>query len=337
MELLLPVQRRLIAAALLRQHVQQHRVVGGLQKLEALDQQRQIVPVDGPKVLQAKLLKHDRGPQDALGRFFGAAHNLDGRLAAEALNQPRGRLVQMLVVLVGHDPVEVPRNRAHVAVDGPLVVVEHHDQPLGLLGNVVHRLEGNAVGKRSVAGHGDHMLCAAGQVARHGHAQRRGKRGAGMSRAEAVVLALGAQHKAVQPARLADGVKPLAPTGKNLVHVGLVAHVEHDLVFRSIKNRMQRQRQFHNAQVGSQVSAGLRQRLNQELANLFRQLRHLRFVQALHIGGRLDGLQQCSHGLPSPGRVPGFLIVPGIQGEKLPRRPENARWSGFPGTAQASL
>ena len=41
--------------------------------------------------------------------------------------------------------------------------------------------------------------CAAGQVARHGHAQRRGERGAGVAGAVAVVLAFGAQHEAVRP------------------------------------------------------------------------------------------------------------------------------------------
>ncbi len=57
------------------------------------------------------------------------------------------RLVQILVVLVGDDPVEVAGDGAHVAVDGPLVVVEHHDQALGLLGDVVQRLKGDAVGE----------------------------------------------------------------------------------------------------------------------------------------------------------------------------------------------
>jgi len=76
-------------------------------------------------------------------------------------------------VLVGDDLVEVAGNRADIAVDGPLVVVEHHDQPLGLLGDIVQRLEGDSIGKGCVAGHGDHVLLAAGQIARHGHAQRR--------------------------------------------------------------------------------------------------------------------------------------------------------------------
>ena len=155
---LLPVERRLEAAALLREHVQQDRVVFGLEELEGLDQQRKVVAVDGAEVLQAELLKEDGGPQHALGGLFGAAHHLDGGLAADALDNARGRVVQVLVVLVGDDAVEVAGDGADVAVDGPLVVVEHDDHALGLLGDVVERLERDAVGEGGVAGHGDHVL-----------------------------------------------------------------------------------------------------------------------------------------------------------------------------------
>ncbi len=81
---LLPVERRLEAAAFLRQHVEQHGMVFRLEKLESLDKQRNIVAVDGAEVLQAELLKEDGGPQHAFGGLFGAAHHFDGRLAAES-------------------------------------------------------------------------------------------------------------------------------------------------------------------------------------------------------------------------------------------------------------
>ena len=138
-KLLLLVQRRLKAASLLRQHVQQHGAVCAFQKLEALHQQRQIVPVDGAKVLQAEFLKQNRGPQHALGGLFGAAGQCHCRLAADLLHNALGRCVQVLVVLVGHDLVKIAGDGAHVAVDGPLVVVQHHDHPLGLRGDVVQR------------------------------------------------------------------------------------------------------------------------------------------------------------------------------------------------------
>ncbi len=232
-ELFLAVERGLEAAALLREHVEQDGVVEGLEKLEGLDQQRKVVAVDGAEVFQAELLKEDGGPQHAFGGFFGAAHDFDGGLAAEAFDEARGAVVQMLVVLVGDDAVEVAGHGADVAVDGPLVVVEDDDHALGLLGDVVERLKGDAVGEGGVAGDGDDVLVAAGQVAGHGHAQRGGERGAGVAGAVAVVLAFGAQHEAVEAAGLADGLKAIAAAGEDLVDVGLVADVEEDLVFEA--------------------------------------------------------------------------------------------------------
>ena len=280
-KLLLAVERGLKAAALLREHVQQNRTVYGLEELEGLDQQRQVVAVDGAEVLQAELLKEDGGPEHAFGGFFGAAGDLDGGLAAEALDDARGRVVQVLVVLVGDDPVEVAGDGADVAVDGPLVVVEDDDQALGLLGDVVDRFEGDAVGEGGVAGDGDDVFAAAGQIARHGHAEGCGERGAGVAGAVAVVLALGAEHEAVEAAGLADGVEAVAAAGENLVDVGLVADVKENLVFGRVEDGMKGQGQLDDAQVGAEMAAGYGERLDQEFADLFCECGHLLIVQLL--------------------------------------------------------
>ncbi len=155
--------------------------------------------------------------------------------------------MQVLVVLVGDDAVEVAGHGAHVAVDGPLVVVEHHDHALGLLGDVVERLEGDAVGEGGIAGYGDDVLAAAGKVAGHGHAQRGRERGAGVTGAVAIVLAFGTQHEAVKAAGLADGLKAVEAAGEDLVDVRLVADVEEDFVFRRIENRVQRDGKLDDA------------------------------------------------------------------------------------------
>ncbi len=102
-----------------------------------------------------------------------------------------------------------------------------------------------------------------------------------MPRAVAVVLALSAQHEAIEPARLANRLHALQPSSEHLVDVSLVAHVEEQLILWGIEDRVQRQRQLDHAQIRPQVAAGLGERLNQEFANLLGQRRHLRKVQAL--------------------------------------------------------
>ena len=135
-------------------------------------------------------------------------------------HQLAGALVQIvdscgLVTIL----LQVAGNGADVLVDGPLVVVEDHDQALGVVGDVVERLVGDAAGEGRIAGHGDDVLLAAQLVARHRHAERGGERRAGVSGAVAIVRAFGAQHEAVQPARRADGVELLLPAGQQLVDI----------------------------------------------------------------------------------------------------------------------
>src|SRR6202034_3025071 len=127
--------------------------------------------VNGAEVFKAELLKEDGRPQHALGCFLGATNNLDCGFTAEALDETRGFVVQMLVVLIGYDAMEVAGNGAHISVDGPFVVVEDDDHAPGLRGDIVDRFEGNAVGEGRVAGDGDDMLVAAREVSGDGHAQ----------------------------------------------------------------------------------------------------------------------------------------------------------------------
>ena len=73
------------------------------------------------------------------------------------------------------------------------------------MADVVERLEGNAVGQRRVAENADDVFVRAAFVARRRHAERGGQGRARVAGAVAIVLALRAQGKAVQAARLADG------------------------------------------------------------------------------------------------------------------------------------
>ena len=82
------------------------------------------------------------------------------------------------------------------------------------------------------------------------------------------MFALGAKHESVQPAGLADGVEAPHAPGQQLVHVGLVAHVEDELVLRRIEHIMHGDGQLHHAKVWPQVPAGARQGLNQPLTDL---------------------------------------------------------------------
>jgi hypothetical protein len=126
-----------------------------------------------------------------------------------------------------------------------------------LLGDIIERFETNSIGKRSIAGKSDHILFGAGQIAGYRHAESRGERGAGVPRAIAVVVTLGAQGKAIQSTRLTHGVETSAATGEQLVDVGLVAYIKNKPVRGRVEDVVHGQGQLYDAEVGPQMAAGL--------------------------------------------------------------------------------
>ena len=287
MELLLLLQRRLKAAALLGEHVQHHWLVLLLEELEGLYQQWQIVAIDRAIVVQTKLLEDHASADDSLRCFLGLPGDVARSLAAELLHQPGGAVVQAHVGRIGHDLVEVLRDGADVLVDGPLVVIQDDDHPLGP-GHVVQRLIADAVGKRRIAGQRNDVLIAAAHVARDSHSQSGAESGSGVACAKAVMLALSAEHKAVQSTGLTDGVKALLASGEQLVDVTLVADVEDEAVFRGIEDIVHGDGQLDHAQVGADMSAGLGYTEDQPLTNLLGEPLQLDNAEPFYIQRRLD-------------------------------------------------
>ena len=271
MELLLLFERGLEAAALLRDGVQDDGAVELLEEAEGLDEHRQIVAVDGAVVAEAELFEDHAAADDALGGLFGLARDVARSLAAELFDEAGGAIVQADVGGVGGDLVQVLGDGPDVLVDGPLVVVEHDDHALGLRGDVVQRLEADAVSEGGVAGERDDVFLAAGHVARDGHAKRGGERGARVTGAEAVVLAFGAEHEAVEALGLADGVEAVFASGEQLVDVALVADVEDEAVAGSIEDVVHGDGQLDHAQVRPDVTAGLGDAGDEAVADLFGQ------------------------------------------------------------------
>ena len=71
-----------------------------------------------------------------------------------------------------------------------------------------------------------------------------------MAGAEGVVRTLIALGKASDPAQHAQAAHRLAPPGENFVRIGLVPHIPYQTVFRRVVHVVQRNGQFHRAQVG---------------------------------------------------------------------------------------
>ena len=90
--------------------------------------------------------------------------------------------------------------------------------------------------------------------------------------------------KPLSPALLPQRGEPVAPTGEDLVRIGLVADVPEDLVRGRVEDVVEGQRQLDGAQVGRQVPPGLGHGPDDQLADLLRHLGQDRSVKLLEIG-----------------------------------------------------
>ena len=175
------------------------------------------------------------------------------------------------------------RDRTHIPVDRPLIVVQHHDQLLRVRRHIVQRLKHRPARERRITRHTHHMLIRPLQIPRRRHPQRRRKRRPRMTRPVAVMLTLRPQQKPVQPLILPNRVNPVPPPRQHLVHIPLVRHIKHKLVLRRVKHPVHRQRQLHHPKVRPKMSPGLAQRLDQRLPNLFRKCRQLLHRERLNV------------------------------------------------------
>ena len=234
--------------------------------------------------------------QRALEAFLGFVREFQGQFALgqtphEALEIP-GELV---IGGMGDEPVEVGGDGADVLGNAPFIVVEDADELLRRVRDVVHRFERNAVGQGGIAKDRHHVFIAAALVAGGADAQGGGKRGAGVRRAVAIVLALRAQGEPAQAARAANGVKAALAAGQQLVDVNLVAHVPEKLVLGRVEDVMQRQRQLHHAEVRSHVPAVLGQHGDEFMPDLLGQLLQLIQRQLLDVRRAVHHLEILAH------------------------------------------
>src|SRR6185437_11094654 len=220
----------------------------------------------------------------AFEAFLGLVRESQRQFAlGQTLHQPLKILVQPVVGRVRDDLVQVIGNRADILGDAPLVVIQDADEFFRRVRDVVERLEGNAVGQRRIAEDANHVLVAAPLVPRRAHAQRGGQGRARMSRPITIVLALGAEGKAIQTVRGADGIEPVFASGEQFVDVALVAHVPDKFILRCGKDAVQGNGELHHAQVRSQMTAVPGQDRDQFVADFLRQLLQLVQLEFLDV------------------------------------------------------
>ena len=281
---------QLVAVALLRDHVQEFRTRQFPQVFQRRDQRIEVVTVDRAVIMEAELLEQRARRDHALHVFFGPLGEFAQR--RRQFQHLGARAAGRVVGVAGQQAGQVLVQRADRRRNRHVVVVED-DQQVGILdARVVQCLEGHAGGHRAVTDHRDAVPALAQCLGRDGHAQRGRDRSGRVGGAEGVVLALAAAREAAHALVLAECGHAFAAAGQHLVGIGLVTDVPHDAVVRRVVDVVQRDRQFHRAEIGRQVAACARDRFQQEGPQFGGQLGQLTAVQCAHGGRRIDGFQQ---------------------------------------------
>jgi len=148
---------------------------------------------------------------------------------------------------------------------------------------------GKVPGTTGIPGNGNDVVVAPGEIACRRHPERGGQGGASVARAVGIVGRFRAQQEAVEALECADGVDSGRPPGEHFVDVALMSDIEHQLVRRGGKHPVQGDGEFHDAEVGTQMAAGLGQRSDQRLPNLGGQLQQLLVGEALDVVRRFNG------------------------------------------------
>src|SRR5262249_52680493 len=147
-----------VAFALVGHHVHENRtVVGVAYVLQHWDQVIEIVSVDRPDIVEAKLLEQCAAHPEATGIFFRAPRRHLQHLR-KALYQPLHHISDATIGPARYQSCEIRAHRPYRWRNRHIVVVQNHDQPSPERAGVVHRLIGHARTHRPIADHADNVV-----------------------------------------------------------------------------------------------------------------------------------------------------------------------------------
>ena len=104
-----------------------------------------------------------------------------------------------------------------------------------------------------------------------------------MSHFEGVMRAFLRIRKTGKPPFPAQCIKPVHSSGQDLVYITLMSHIKNKLIFRTVKYAVHRDRRFHNAEIGCEVSSVTRDAADQKIPDLRRKFTKFIIIQFFYI------------------------------------------------------
>ena len=248
---------RLIAAALLRQHMDHDRAVHPHGAPDDLLHAQDIMSVYRPQVFEPHVLEDHAGRHHQFfQRVLGVIDGPDQGLAA--LRTRKHFLhtgLQVVVALGGTRVGEKFCDAADITGNGHLVVVEDDDEIGPERTGIVQRLIRFAAGKRAVSDHGNDFIVFPFEISCAYQTEPCRKAGRRMSGIEGIIGRFIGLWKARHAAEFAEMIKAVHSAGQQFPGIALMADVKNQFILREVKTTPKSQRQFHRTQVGRQMPA----------------------------------------------------------------------------------
>jgi hypothetical protein len=158
---------------------------------------------------------------------------------------------------------------------------------VGLIADVVERLERQPAHQRGITDHDRDALHAVAQIAGLSEPLRDRQAGPRVAAVEHVVRRLRAAWEAADAIERAQRPEAVEAAGQQLVRVGLVSGVPHDAVARRLEQPVQGDGELDDAERRAEMAAGLGDGRDDRLADLGGELDELRLGQPAQLGGPL--------------------------------------------------
>ena len=191
------------AAALARDHVQDHAALLVLGHGQSRLQRLEIVTIDRTEIAQPHLLEIAEPDQHTLEEALHAVNRPNQERQTQDAADALDRRLEAVVTRARDESAEVKRKRPRRLRDGHLIVVEDDDHLRTRRRAVVERLKARAVRNGGVSDDRNHVLLRPLQIARRGITFRHGQRHARMTGHGGIRLGLGGIGKTGDAAQLA--------------------------------------------------------------------------------------------------------------------------------------
>ena len=213
----------------------------------------EVVSVNGANMKETQFLKHGTTSDETTRMTHGAldrAINLLSEFCRDAL----GNIAHTLVGFAGGKFGKIGAHCTNGLGYRHVIVIEDDNQTRVHGTGIVQSLERHAGRHRAIADYCNHMVCAAIQITRNGHAEARGDGCRGVCGTKRIIFTFSTSGETRETVFLAQSVKTFPATCENFMGIGLMADIPDNPVFRCIEDVVQGDCEFNHAKASPEMT-----------------------------------------------------------------------------------